>query len=309
MSYSDFLSLEQLVQEARTAGLDVSERTVKFYTTRGLLPKPSKAPYPGADGRVSYYPATALRKLRRIHQLKAQGFTLEQIAKFLEQRAGEPLRQLTVAGPDWRREVVYHFLKNLHGDEARRARVEFATKMVDTEDEMALQTASRTYLVRLAAALVGESAAIRYVDEFLLELPLDEREKRMGPFREWRARIRKEEQERQGDAYLAFRRFTSDRLLGLTPPDVFREEIQAVRERFEALPLEAPPQDPILAERMREARRLILAGLNGLHEGAEGGSQVVAKALELFERGHRLLQLVEQIASTHLQAMSTDPSR
>jgi hypothetical protein len=181
--------------------------------------------------------------------------------------------------------------------------VEFAAKMVDTGDEMALQNASRIYLVRLAAAMVGEQAASRYVDEFLLELPLDERERRMAPFREWRSRIRQEEQERQGDAYLALRRLTSDRLLGLSPAPTYRDEIAAVRSRFEHLPLVAPPQDPILAERLAQARVLILEGLEAMYTQAEGGSQKLAAALEVFERGYRLLQVVQRLAADHLKAL------
>ena len=42
----DYLTQDELLEQARELGLDISKRTLKFYTTRGLVPKPEKKPKP-----------------------------------------------------------------------------------------------------------------------------------------------------------------------------------------------------------------------------------------------------------------------
>lgn len=72
---------------AAAAGIRVD--TIRFYQTRGLLPKP------GRRGRLAIYDAGHLQRLRRIRSLVEQGFSLAQIGRVLEAdgrpRSAEPV--------------------------------------------------------------------------------------------------------------------------------------------------------------------------------------------------------------------------
>lgn len=78
---------------AAVAGVRVD--TVRFYQTRGLLPKPDRR------GRIAIYADAHLERLRRIRTLHDQGFTLAQIRRVLdheaETAAPEPLLAALVA--------------------------------------------------------------------------------------------------------------------------------------------------------------------------------------------------------------------
>ena len=93
----DDLTLEELVQalSALLAELAphqsrwaVSERpdarTVRYYTTRGMLPKPL-----GYDGGRARYGFAHLVRLLCIKQLQARRFTLDQIARTLQERSDD----------------------------------------------------------------------------------------------------------------------------------------------------------------------------------------------------------------------------
>jgi len=67
--------------EALAAAAGVRVDTVRFYQSRGLLPKP------GRRGRAAIYEAGHLQRLRRIRSLVEQGFSLAQIGRVLD---GEP---------------------------------------------------------------------------------------------------------------------------------------------------------------------------------------------------------------------------
>lgn len=80
--------MEYRVEEvAAAAGVRVD--TIRFYQTRGLLPKPVRR------GRVAFYDEDHLARLRRIRGLLDQGFSLAQIGRVLDRgpdgAADEPL--------------------------------------------------------------------------------------------------------------------------------------------------------------------------------------------------------------------------
>jgi DNA-binding transcriptional MerR regulator len=64
--------------EALAAAAGIAVDTLRFYQTRGLLPKP------GRRGRVAIYGPGHLQRLRRIRSLVEQGFSLAQIGRVLE---------------------------------------------------------------------------------------------------------------------------------------------------------------------------------------------------------------------------------
>lgn len=293
-----------MVTRARELGLDVSVRTVKFYTTRGLLPKPVKNPFPGADGRARYYPADALRKLRKILQMKNQGFKLEQIRKMLQQRAGESLRQLSgTSEEDWRREVVFRYLNRFGSEDNRNARVEYLARVSGTERDEHLQRAARIYLVRELSSVVGQAAARQYVEEYFLSLSPEELARRMEPFRHWREEVR-EQEAREASPHQALRRLTGNLLLKLLSRNEFRRQVEAVEQRFVTTFQEQRPRPSpgarLLNQQADRARDLILEGLRGLREAAENReAQLLAQALRQFETGYFLLGQVQEIANRY----------
>ena len=69
--------MEYRIEElARSAGVAVD--TIRFYQGKGLLPPPRR------QGRITYYSADHLERLRRIKALQQRGFTLTVIRRFLE---------------------------------------------------------------------------------------------------------------------------------------------------------------------------------------------------------------------------------
>lgn len=77
---------------ARLSGIRVD--TLRFYQGRGLLAPPRR------EGRVAVYDDAHLARLRRIRALQAQGFTLAQIRRVIDDEEGrngpEPLLQALV---------------------------------------------------------------------------------------------------------------------------------------------------------------------------------------------------------------------
>ncbi len=73
----------------------MSVDTVRYYQTKGLLPRPDR------EGRVAWYSELHLQRLRRIHDLKAKGLTLGMIASVLsgELDASEEALAVALSGP------------------------------------------------------------------------------------------------------------------------------------------------------------------------------------------------------------------
>jgi DNA-binding transcriptional MerR regulator len=77
------------------ARCDVSVDTVRFYQSKGLLPRPER------EGRVAWYDAVHLERLVRIRELKESGFSLAMIGRVLhgELDAAEEALAQAIAGP------------------------------------------------------------------------------------------------------------------------------------------------------------------------------------------------------------------
>ena len=80
--------------EELAAAADVRVDTIRFYQSKGLLPKPRR------EGRIALYGTSHLERLRRIRSLGDQGFSLAQIGRVLAERdaseAPEPLLEALV---------------------------------------------------------------------------------------------------------------------------------------------------------------------------------------------------------------------
>ncbi|MBS2034260.1 MerR family transcriptional regulator [bacterium] len=124
---SGLLSLEDVLAESEKLELEVSERTFRYYSVLGLLPRPVKRPPGSGDARVHYYEPSILERLRQIRALQAEGHSLKQVKKLLEASNGSGSSALIRAVADGRftaacqqflqsgssREASAHFLRQL----------------------------------------------------------------------------------------------------------------------------------------------------------------------------------------------------
>ena len=69
---ADLLTLEEL-----TARVGLTVRTVRFYTSRGLVPPPIRR------GRSGYYSAAHLARIELVLELQSHGFTLSAIERYV----------------------------------------------------------------------------------------------------------------------------------------------------------------------------------------------------------------------------------
>src|SRR5262249_45503376 len=81
----------RIEQLARAAGVAVD--TIRFYQGKGLLDAPRR------EGRVTWYGAAHVERLKRIKELQQQGFTLTVIQRFLSGELDPPDDALAAAVP------------------------------------------------------------------------------------------------------------------------------------------------------------------------------------------------------------------
>jgi DNA-binding transcriptional MerR regulator len=181
------LSTEELIRELGRLGIDISERTIKFYVSHDLLPKPRKDSSGKRDRRVVFFHEEAVRAVQEIRRLQGQGFTLDQIKKFL---TGAEDPQLRALADEQRRAgrftLAEKFVKALFSDASRAASREFLERSVRDLSEDALAQAGREYYRAVLTALMGEEEAQTYISEVLERLTPGEWEKKIAPLRQLR---------------------------------------------------------------------------------------------------------------------------
>lgn len=77
--------------EELAAACDVSVDTVRYYQTRGLLPPPAR------EGRIAWYGAEHVDRIRRIRALAGKGLTLAAIGRVLSGKLRRPDEDLAAA--------------------------------------------------------------------------------------------------------------------------------------------------------------------------------------------------------------------
>ncbi len=176
---AEFLSLPRLLESCHKLGLDINERKLHYYIHRGLIPKGVKRPELGADGRAGYWPATVVKRLRRICQLKQQGYKLDQIRKFIE---GE-VRPVNLDEPveEPRRELALRYLKQC-SDGTHPEAVQQLERQLPSDDASWTQ-AWRSYHRTCLEALLGAEEAERHLAEFVLHSNARELQRAVARFR------------------------------------------------------------------------------------------------------------------------------
>jgi DNA-binding transcriptional MerR regulator len=183
----EFYTMEEVLSIAKDIALDIDERTFKYYLSLEIISKPVKNPYPEGDKRIKFYPAIVLDQLKRIFQLKNRGFSLKQIKKLLLEEESQELDVLIdVTDKDEKREISHAFLESVCGDESRRAWREFLATSLSDVSEKNLFDSVRNYLALMLKSWLKSDEAEKYVDEFLINLSPDDRDRVLIPFRKGR---------------------------------------------------------------------------------------------------------------------------
>ena len=94
---SEYLTLEELLYALEHEGMEVQERTIRFWIAKGVLGKPLRKPFKFADGRVRYFPHKVVGEISDILRLQEEGWKLTQIKKRLRAPARATQKELPPA--------------------------------------------------------------------------------------------------------------------------------------------------------------------------------------------------------------------
>lgn len=159
----DFLTAEELLHELAQTGEEVDQRTLRFWTSRQLLPKPVKKPYRGADGRVGYYPREVLATIAKIRNLQAQGWKIKQIAAQLDEETSSAPRP----NLDQAKFFAEKYLKSLLVGRSQIERKSSHYARANQHNETAV---IRQDLVARLERMVPRKVAVAAASSFLLSL-------------------------------------------------------------------------------------------------------------------------------------------
>lgn len=159
---SDYLTQEELLYALEHEGLDVSERTIRFWIAKGVLEKPLRKPYKYADGRKRFFPTRVVGEILDIMRLQEEGWKLTQIKKRL--RSPPKAAQVDEAeAQELARKFLADFLAN--GEFKDRQ------KLIDGADPSTQPWRRvRNFLVARLTHFVGRKHAVRAVTSFMLGL-------------------------------------------------------------------------------------------------------------------------------------------
>lgn len=174
---ASLLTLPEVLAVAAERGLELTERTFRYYAVVGLLPKPLKSPGGHEDARVHYYPPDIVDRLLQIRTLQSQGYSLKQIKSWLAVKSDFVV--VAEGGAKSRPEGaaaisdVVAFLSRDGLHEATRAFLEEA--LIDDREET-LRRAALAWVVAVASGLrCGEATkdGIRAAVEKMSPLDID----------------------------------------------------------------------------------------------------------------------------------------
>lgn len=168
MVSSDWLTQDELLAELEQAGINLPERTLRFWVSHGVIPSPVKKPFRGADGRVGYYARETLTLVPQVLKLRDEGWKLRQIKARLEepQKPERQPRANTTASQD-SLELAQRYLADLMSDtEANDRRRCFSSPGAANSELRQV----RHYLVARLERWFGRAVAVKATSSFLLGL-------------------------------------------------------------------------------------------------------------------------------------------
>ena len=173
MSHHDWLTQDELLQELGRNGIELSERTFRFWIAQNVLDGPVKKPYRGADGRVGFYPRRVLTLIPEVLRLQEEGWKLRQIrlrlsappepVKVVEKSVSQQPPEQNESGQTWAERYLQDLLSDTESRDRRRC---FSSTGAASSELRQV----RHYLVARLERWVGRSIAVRATSAFLLNL-------------------------------------------------------------------------------------------------------------------------------------------
>jgi len=159
---SEYLTLEELLYALEHEGMEVQERTIRFWIAKGVLEKPLRKPFKFADGRVRYFPHKVVGEISDILRLQEEGWKLTQIKKRLRAPARATQKELPPA-----EQMAKIFLADFLGNGEFRDK----QKQIDAADPSTPEWRKvRNFLVARLSHFVGRKQAVKSVTSFMLGL-------------------------------------------------------------------------------------------------------------------------------------------
>lgn len=160
--YSQYLTFEELEYALEHEGLDVQERTLRFWISKGVLEKPLRKPFKHADGRARYFPKKVVGEIMEILRLQEAGWKLKQI----KSRLRNPVKVNQSEMPN-AEGVAKLWLSDYLGNGEARDRMRAFSAADDSTPEW---RRLRNFLVARLTRFVGRKQAVRSVTTFMVGL-------------------------------------------------------------------------------------------------------------------------------------------
>lgn len=307
MTGGRYLSSGEVISEARRLGIEVSERTLRYYVSLGLLPKPGRHPSEGVDQRVLFFPGEILEQLEEIRRLKDSGFTLDQIRQFVAGTARAGLETLAGTPEPDGSQLAEKVVRALSSEQVRQAYRDFVSRAEGASEE-GLRDLARDFYRRVLSTLVGPEEAERTVARAFRRLSAAQWERKLAPLRRIRDTFL-EAPPRPGGSALG-RTMTSTirdlarRLRAGEGAEALEGELDHTSGRIAALIAKyqgVPPSNPQkyeIARFMGRALEVYAEALSLLREGMHSGEPApVEQAVARAERAGEILAHLENMVS------------
>ena len=92
------LTLQQVLDKSKKAGVPINKRTFEYYQSLGFLPKPHKIVGKKGRGLYGYYDPIVINIVKKIYKLKKVGHSLKEIKEISEREVLEKYKKILI---DW----------------------------------------------------------------------------------------------------------------------------------------------------------------------------------------------------------------
>lgn len=297
------LTAPEVIAAAAQRGLEISERTFRYYGVVGLLPRPLKRPHGDEDARVHYYPADIVDRLVRIRTLQAQGYSLKQIKSWLsiEPPASAPVDTESAGAAPPASGVAISELRGLlcffSGEALRSAEETFLEATLVDDREEVLRQAAVAWYAGLVADLTGGAHTREQVQAALAQMTPLEVDALIEPLR----RMRDEERRRrafdeEAPLVTVLRVLALRRARGISLSDEARARLSGYAQSVEALKQR-------LGQLSRAQKTVAPQALTGLRKSLDRLSHVIG----MLERDGDVNAILRSLsrASTELGAATS----
>lgn len=182
------LTLYDVLAESRALGLELSERTFRYYAVIGLVPPSIKRASGEEDARVRYYPHEVVQRLLDIRELQSQGYTLRQIKAWFAMRDDTLHAMRSVRHADAMRGRVdaSGLLPFFASGVIEEARAAFLVAACADRREETLRQSVMAYYVSLLDGVLGCGAGEPALQQLLAAMTPMQVEALIQPLRRWR---------------------------------------------------------------------------------------------------------------------------